>query len=361
MKKTCSIILAILMLISCIPVFASAATEVHFDLSRQFTAEDLLVSGTDYFIDSGVTMVVPSGLTLNVPLSSTLTVSDGASLIVNGQLNVAGDVVVDGRLGGSKITGTGDIVCKIEFPNLDDPNINLASKISVKYFISDTSDYYSDINVDLNTYTSVPSTGTNVYVDYDRYIYVRVIIAEAVGEDRYDDKLYPVYSNGTRVDFAQNACPIAVTTSNKISYGVWRTDDTYYNRYRVILPEGEGYTVYGRNGEYGEITLKYGQRFSFFVELEEEYNQSDYWVYVYNGTGWTNLDKDAILAGIEPAVPDSEGYFNINSITGDYTVIVEGVVSNKVLNIFAQVFDILKGVFEAIVEVFNEIRAMFGW
>ncbi len=363
MKKVISIFLCVMMLVCSLSFTASAADVIYGDtedeLSYQLPADVVWETGNHYVIKAGSTFAIPSGRTLNVPLNSTLTVEKGAHLVVNGQLNVSGEMFVYGKLTGTNIMGTGSIKCEVRFPSLADPAVSLDKKISVRYYVSDDSDYYGDINVDLNDYTIVPDDGAAVMIDYNKYIYLRVVITEAAGEDRYDDKLYPIFYNSTRIPFAQNACPVLVTTSGDVSYGSWKTDSTYYNTYKIILPEGEGYTVYGRNGEYGEVTIKHGQAFSFRVELEEEYNKSDYVVYVYNGTGWTNLEKDDILAGIEPAVPDAEGYYTISSITGNYSIFVEGVLSNEMLDIFSQVFNIFKQVWEAISAIFAEFMSFF--
>ncbi len=364
MKKFASILLCVLLLLSSLTLTAFADNVIYGDtddeLAYQIPDTELWESGKSYIIKSGCTFVVPSGRTLNVPLDSSLTVEEGAHFVVNGQLNVSGEMFVYGKLTGTDITGSGIIKCAVRFPALADPNNNLKDKIEVRYYASGSDDYYSDVNVPVEGtnkegkgYTVVPADGAEVMVAYNTYIYVRVVVKEAVGEDRYDDKLYPVFHNNSRVSFAQNACPILVTTAGDISYGSWKTDNSYYNSYKITLPEGEGYTVYGRNGEYGEITLKYGQSFSFRVELEEEYNKSAYVVYVYNGSGWTNLEKDDLLEGIEPAVPDSEGYYTINSITGEYSIFVEGIMSNEVMGIFAQIFNIFQQIWKAIMDIFE--------
>lgn len=371
MKKFISILLCALLLVSSFAFSASAANptvafgnedgtpvEIGYGTDPDdATVNPDWVSNRDYVIRKGCTFVIPSGRTLNVPLNSTLTVENGATFVVNGQLNVSGEMFVYGKLQGTNITGAGSIKCEIRFPSLADANNKLDDKLSVCYYVNapeKADDSYGDINIPIEEYIAVPSDGAEVMVDYNYFIYVRVLIKEAPGEDRYDDKLYPVFHNSTRMPFKQNACPIQVTTSGDISYGSWKLDNTYYNSYKIILPEGEGYTVYGRNGEWGEVTLKYGQSFSFRVELEEDFDQSAYVVYVYNGSGWTNLEKDDLLAGIEPAVPDAEGYYTINSVTGEYSIFVEGVMSNEILDIFAQIFNIFRQIWEALSEILNE-------
>lgn len=370
MKKVISILLCALMLVSSFAFSASAANPIEafgdengtsVEISYGFDLDDPTVnpdwvSNRDYVIRKGCTFVVPSGRTLNVPLNSTLTVEPGAHFVVNGQLNVAGEMFVYGKLTGTNITGSGNIKCEVRFPSLADANVNLNNKIEVRYYVSPLQgDEYGDINVPIENYTAVASDGAKIMVDYNKYLYIRILIKEAPGEDRYDDKKYPVFYNSSKVDFKQNGCPVLVITSGDVSYGSWMQDTTYYNTYKITLPEGEGYTVYGRNGEFGEVTLKYGQAFSFRVELEEDFDKSDYLVYVYNGNGWTNLEKDDLLAGIEPAKPDAEGYYTINSITGEYSIFVEGVVSNEMLDIFSQVFTIFRQIWETITEIFNEL------
>ena len=370
MKKFISILLCTMLLVGSLCATAYAAEPGNTityggngTLEYALPATEEWQSYNTYIIESGCTFVIPSGRTLNVPLNATLKVMNGAHLVVNGQLNVSGEMEVYGKLSGTNITGTGSKKCEVRFPNLEANSNVLNSVIEVGYYCNNNnpSDYYGDVGTDITTYTRVASTGQSIMVEYNQYLFIHVYIKEAVGVDKFDDKLYPVFYNNTRVPFAQNACPVLITTSGDVSYGDWRDDGReFYNTYTITLPEGEGYTVYGRNGEYGEITLKWGDAFSFRVELEEEFNKSDYVVYVYNGNGWTNLEKDALLAGIEPAKPDAEGYYTIPSITGNHSIFVEGVLSNEVLDIFGQVFSILKQVWEAIVGIFNELMSMFG-
>lgn len=372
MKKVISILLCALLLIGSF-AFSVSAEETrntvaygNADGSKaeiQYSADwGDFTNNTDYVIRSGCTFVIPSGLHLAVPVTSTLTVEEGAALYINGSLNVMGEAHIYGKLDATEsgLTGQQNVLCYVSFPDLT--GSLLAEKIQVKCYKSNESEDYGDINVSFDNYLSVYSNGTvqsynsNLLpVPYNTFLYIRVFINEAQGEDRYDDKLVVVKCNGVAIPFAQNGCPIQVTTGSEITFGNWVNDSAYYNTYIVELPEGEGYTVYGRNGEIGKVTLKYGQSFSFRVELEEEFNKSDYAVYVYNGLGFTNLDKDDLLEGIEPAVADAEGYYTIDSVTGNYSISVQGVVSNQMLDIFSQVFNVLKQVWETVMQIFNEL------
>lgn len=375
MKKFISILLCALLLagaMSSMTVFAEETgrntvyfgnedgTATVYEFSK---TEPSWVEYTDYVIRSGCTFVVRPDRVLNVPYTSSLVVEEGAHLVVNGQLNAVDEVKIKGKLTGSNITGQENIKCYVKFADLTSTAIDLGDKIDVSYFISENhDDPYGDVGVELEKYTILPDTGINglthdnyLPVPYNTYLYVRVLIHEQGTEDRFDDKLFPVKCNNVIVPFSQNACPVLITSGSEITYGSWINDSTYYNTYTITLPEGDGYTVYGRNGEIGEVTLKHGQSFSFRIELEEEYNQSAYEVYVYNGNNWTDLNKDEILAGIAPAIPDSEGYFTIANITGNHTVYVQGVMSNQMLDIIGQVFNIFRQIWGAIVEIFNTL------
>ena len=76
MKKTISVILAVIMAVCCMPfaVFAEG-TDTVFDKSGSFESSDQLVSGNIYRIESGVTMTVPSELTLYIPTVAKLYVN----------------------------------------------------------------------------------------------------------------------------------------------------------------------------------------------------------------------------------------------------------------------------------------------
>ena len=366
MKKVISILLCALLLVSSLAFSASAdetKTLVQFgnaDGTPMQIAYDASMSDwtnkTEYVILPGCTFVIPSGRLLNVAFDSSLVVMEGATLQVNGQLNVTGEMNVYGTLRGENIVGTGPINCQVRFPSIEQNNLDLDSKIKVHYYLSGNDDMYGDIAAKPENYKTVLSYGEDIMVPYNTYIFVRIEIRENGDEDKYNDALYPLYHNSTRVQFAQNACPILVTTAGDISYGSWKEDSTYYNTYTITLPEGTGYTVYGRNGELGEVTVKHGQSFSFRVELEEEYNQSAYEVYVFNGNGWTDLDKDEMLEnGIKPAVADANGFYTISGVKGNYSIFVEGVVTNEMLDIMSTIFNLFRQIWETIAQVFAEL------
>ena len=138
----------------------------------------------------------------------------------------------------------------------------------------------------------------------------------------------------------------------------------FLNTYRIDLPNKEGYTVYGREGEVGAtdqtVYLKYGKPFSFRVEIDPAYDKSPYKVYIVSGYGWTNMDTDTILKDLQPAQPDSDGYYTIPSVESDYTVFVIGVIENATVEKVGGIFEQVKSIFEMIRKFFAQFLAMFG-
>ena len=88
MKKTLSVVLAVIMVLCCFPFAAFADGNVVYDTSAQFTSSNQLESNTTYTIKSGTTMTVPSDLTLYIPTGATINVEEGAKLVVNGYITI---------------------------------------------------------------------------------------------------------------------------------------------------------------------------------------------------------------------------------------------------------------------------------
>ena len=138
----------------------------------------------------------------------------------------------------------------------------------------------------------------------------------------------------------------------------------FLNTYRIDLPNKEGYQVVGREGELGAtdqtVYLKYGKPFSFRVDIDPAYDKSPYQVYIVSGYGWTNMDTSTILQDLEPAQPDSNGYYNIPSVESDYTVFVMGVIENATVEKVGGIFEQVKSIFEMIRKFFAQFLALFG-
>lgn len=389
MKKTLAVILSIIMLVCCIPFSASAAEITKLESFRfgetteGQNPDDTIATGDTVNIGDGQKVVVaevPFGTTLYVSSNAKLIVKRNSTLKVNGSLVVlsGGYLEVQGSLMGADnifTNGSGRACAEIRFPTLETSqgliDGNGKSRINVSYAVSTTFDASEDLkpgfsaNFDKES-NKIGMGGTKILVDLKQYLYVKAEIAEPEGihYDKYDDSKFDVYINSVSTPFSAGVHYTCVTTGIDISYGSWKEDSYYLNTFNIYLPQGEGYTVYGRGGEQsatGEtVKLKCGQAFAFNVEIDPEYDMSSYEVYVYNGYGWTDLDTSTLLKDIAPAVPDDYGYYHIPEVTGEYTIYVVGVVKNETLLMVGDILDLVRNMFEMIRGFFEEIMAFFG-
>lgn len=370
MKKTLAVILSLIMLLCCIPFTANAAGETAMptEITGKYTLNaDLMQSYVTYTVKAGATLTIDSGLTARIPLSSTLRIENGATLRILGKLVVQGQLRVDGLIQGSgaenvSVDPSGSTMVAVRFPSLADKG--LSGRIQVSYGQSKTGDPYSDLQENF-AFTSVPEAGATVYVSLNQYVYIKASIKEPdPAYDKFDDSLMKVFVNNIEQTYGQGAYSFKVSSSADIDYSPWTTDYDFLSTFPISLEEGEGYTVYGREGEKsapGEtVMLKYGQTFSFKVELDPEYDMSAYEVYIYDGYGWTNLDPTQDLEGIEPVKPDEYGYYTIKDVKGPHTIYVVGVVANETILMVGNVLDMVRNIFEMIAGFFTEILAFFG-
>ncbi len=370
MKKTLAVILSVIMLVCSVP-FVFAAEQINYTANGSFVSSNELISGNTYIVNEGVTMTVPSSITLYIPTGAVLRVAEGARLNVLGQIVVldGGSLFIEGFLYGSAnvtVNGSGSALCELRFPALDktsgliDKSGN--ARIKVSYGSSENGNIYEDQQGTV-VYQDVSVNGTSVMAPLNQYVYIKADIWEPVtGIDKFDDALMNVYFNGVGIPYTQGSHHTLLTTSGDISYSKWVKDDDFLNTFNIYLPTGEGYTVYGREGEQssdGEtVKLKYGQSFSFKVEIDPEYDMSAYEVYIYNGYGWSNLDTSTLLKDIAPAQPDEYGYYHIGKdtgIQGEHTIYVVGVVKNETLLMVGDILDMIRNVFEMIAAFFEEL------
>ncbi len=370
MKKTLSVILAVILAVCCLPFAAFAeGTEEKFETTATFESGNQLVSGSNYRIVSGVTMTVPSDMTLYIPTNTKLTVDNGATLNVLGNIvtQPSSSLYVDGVLkNASNVSGSGDCYAQYRFPALIEQGLTKTDgsmRIKVSYATSANGNAYEDQQSPL-TFKDIPDTGEKIYVPINQYVYIKAHIIEPdESKDKFDDALMSVFAEGVGVPYTQGSHIMKVGSSADITYGKWTTDNDFLKTYKIHLPSNKGYTVYGRNGEHSEIGetvyLKYGQSFSFKVEIEPEYDMSTYEVYIYNGYGWTDLDTETLLKDISPAKPDEYGYYNISSVEGDTTVYVIGVVENKTITLIGDILSMIRSIFETIKAFFQQFADMF--
>ncbi len=365
MKKVLAVLLTVCMMFAVVPFFAFAEDTVILT-QETIPANYSLVSFSEYKIENGTTVVIPADATLQVVNSSKLTVEAGGSLILQGNAIVheGGELIVEGNIqNADKITNRGRAVAKINFPSLEASGLN--GIVNVSYANSYSGSAYDDVNEGSLSYTPVNPEGESIYMPLNQYMYIIAHIIEPQdNRDKFDDALMKVRLNGVEIPYTQNNHHTLLTVAGDITYSQWTNDNDFLKTYKIDLPSKEGYTVYGREGEVSAtdqtVYLKYGQPFSFRVELDEAYNKSPMEVYIVAGYGWTNMDTSTILKDLEPAKPDADGYYTIPSVESDYTVFVLGVVANATVEKVGGIFEQVKSIFEMIRKFFAQFLAVFG-
>lgn len=374
MKKVLSVFLAALLIACCMPfsVFAAATTET-FNASANFTSSDQLHSDTEYIIPDGVTMTVPTNITLYIPAHARLTVNEG------GRLNVLGSIVIMdfGELYASGVIDHGSNIevsknadnaaamVQMRFPDLNGDAVKLADKITVAFS-------YDDVD------QSVPVGGGSYFVPLNKEIKIDAhIIEPRADRDKFDDSLLKVKFNNVGLSYVTGATvgtgyfTTTATTGGDISFAKWTNDSDFLTTKRIVLPSGEGYEVLPRYPDKiqktadGTIVVKYGDPFSFYVDLDEAYDMSRYEVYIYNGYGWLNLgevDEETGTFSLDKinAQPDAYGYYNVSSVTGDLTITVTGVMKNSTINLIGNLMDTFRNIFNMLKEFIESLKDLFS-
>ena len=391
MKKTLAVIMAVLMLVCCVPFTAGAADTNYlatntFENDYTIGSNDVLLGNTIYKVAEGKTLTVPTGKTLYIPDGTSIKVLEGGKLVVYGSIiTMTGSAVeVEGSVvGAGNITGEGSHTAYVTFPELS--KFGLDGKIRVFYDCVDTvASPLSWKNKE------IPASGAKIAVTLNKYFCVKVVICDPecdkagyditgtlnskyVDESRYDNSLMNVYFNGVQIPYDQGCCRMTVSNAGEISYKRFSNENDFLKTVRILLPTGEGYEVIGRNGEMtedGTVKLKWGQPFSFKVEIDDAYDMSNFKVYVYNGYGWLNvageeqisMNPDLITDGVPNLQPDVDGYYNIpgKNLRKDTTIHVIGVIKNEtvtmignLLETFRSIFNMLKEFIESFLQMFN--------
>ena len=375
MKKVLAVLLSIVMVFTC-GAFLAFAEETPIEVYDENVASVLVnyatLSGKTYKVPAGKSLTVPAGTNLLIAQGSTFLVENGGALIVNGNAAVQANasLKVAGRLGNPQnVTADtqGEAVAEIRFPNLQD--LGIADKVYVSYAFGYTGGATDDLTGNLEWHTLPQTEATSVWAPVNQYLYVKAHIidpGELAGGDslgKYDDAKFGVWINDVPVPYTQDQHSILVGTSGDITYSSWPSDDPFIAERLINLRSGEGYTVYSRDGRTsandGKVYIKYGQPFSFRVEIDDEYDMSVYHVYVVKGTSFLNFDPDAILDDSLEVYPDKDGYYVINPVEGDYTVFVLGVIKNETVEKVSNIFEMVKNVFEMIAKFFRQFFDMF--
>ena len=376
MKKILAVLLAALMLVCIMPVAVLAADDsaYHFETSANFATNNDLVSGMAYYIDPGVTMTVPEGVILYIPAESTLIVENGGVLKINGQVNIqnGGALSVNGTvINSDNVTGAGKATASVSFPTHsqvctcgDEENCPLHISIG-------QTDDFGKIQ-----YTTM-SYGDSESYFLNSTIYIKVEIDEPVAKyNMYDEKYVDVYLNGVSVKGEGGLHETRVTTAGELSFRKFDGGEYFYSDCLITLPEGEGYdseTADGHKSGEDPYTVKFGTPVAVKINVDEDYNQMPYEVYIYNGVGFVNgaseIDGEQItdesgallfISGVEPAAADEYGYYDF-VVRGDSKITVLGVLPNEKLEKVGDILSIIRNIFEMIRSFFEQIFSVFGF
>ncbi len=389
MKKVLSVILCAVMVLCCFPIAVFAADSDHsFEVSANFTEPNQLTTG-EYVIKENVTMTVPAGMTLYIPTGASLRVEKNAILDVQGNIRIigGGKLYVEGTLkGGSKVICEEENSAFVSLYFISLKNANLLENIdNIAFFTSDdpaanVEFNWFDTNGNFDTnkvelvYNDAQKTGDDPVektVELNSYIFFKVKFKDTYPNGDpipakelakvYDEGKFMLLLNDIRIPYSQGCCSVQMSAGGTVTYSQWNNDIDFYKDYKVYLPTGEGYEVLGNWGETsadGTVTLRYGTMFSFYVEIDEAYDMSNYEVYIYNGYGFTDLDVSTILKDIAPAVPNEYGYYNFE-VTGETTIYVVGVVKNSTINLVGNIVDTIRNIFNMLKEFFENLFSMF--
>ena len=386
MKKILSVVLCAIMLLACIPFAAFAEDAAPNSLSGNLNSTEFrFEDNTNYVVEAGATASIDSNSTFYLPKNSKLTVKEGAKLTVNGKIICFGTVLVEGTLIGSSNIIIDDAqssgasaMARITFPALNSPeysawhysvNGETLPKIKISYIVADGPDDTYDAHAKKTPadVVNVTEDGKTENVDIGKYLLIKVTFPENEAEpNKFDGTLVPVFCNGQIIPLDDGARSLCVTTAGDISYDTFKGDDTYLSTFKISLPTGEGYECIGRNNEIssdGTVYIKYGKPFSFRVELDEDYDMSDYKVYIYNGYGWIHVADENELEDLSfseiNAEPDEYGYYTIKKVKADTTVSVIGILANEKITLIGSIIETITNIFNMIKEFFASFLDLF--
>ncbi len=432
MKKTMSVILAALLLVCCLP-FSVFAEETIVPADTYASAHNYVLNNANpvYTVEAGKTFTVPEGITLYI--------DQGATLEVYGTLNAEGSVISrggklllkldtekgtygklvqseDGHVGGNDPTNyRAEVVFSNK--NLDEYTVYEHHIGNVKYTCSKNGSSYADVlaydpgddsnaNDDPDYSDATPYAALNYNVPTEvlinQYLTFKMDILDEKGSNKkYDANKLVFKFNDVNVKNAQNVNQVYVTTAGVISFAGSKSwnEDTFLRTFRIYIPSGTGYSVYGINGEVSAETetvrLKYGTDFTFRVDIDSEYSRSETEreIYLINTYQFVPSRYSATLAemagagsdwndvsfydteGKYPCVlkfKDSDGsdgklFIDENGfchIPGEYincecSIAVTGVAKNETITFAAKIVNMLRSIVDQIRDFFEYLATLF--
>ncbi len=422
MKKITALLLCLLMTLSFASVAFAAADTIEGTIvgDTVLTNDSQVLSGTTLTIEAGATLTVARSTELAV--TGSLIIKDGGALDVNGSLTVTGAITVeaggtlDNKNGVTVVAGSGSIINDGFFVNAK--NVTVSGRAIFKHKV--TFGAYNDANsfdgllevryastdnidADEQNFTLAAEDGTtSTYVYNGYYLLVQAHLDDSrlnndkYGANGFDDSREEIYFNGSKITNytglsheviggvdssyeGKYAYSLPITTAGDVDYEpISLTDESFKSRltrYTVMLPsKDDSYKVVRTDGQSGNLEVKAGDSLSFKVEVYEGYKQSDIKVYAYDTLKWTDFTTDEIisLAGdidsgvyeFDPSqkqfyLDTSTGIYKISDVQSNYKVIVVGIVSDKMIDIFSSVMDLVQRLIETFKDVFEQLSALF--
>lgn len=366
-KKTISVILALIMLLSCSPVLLGTALAANITYDESFTLDgslesERLLSGNTYTVASGVTVKVTN--TVYIPANCTLTVAEGGTLDVReGSIVViaGGTLRVDGNIiRAENVSGQGDKLARVRFPALS--HEGLKDYVRVYYAVSESASAYEDSTSGF-TALRVDDEGATIYAPLNEYLFIKADIVKDGDEKnwKYDDSLMKVFLDNVEMPYAAEYHRVKLQDAGDVTYSKWVNDDAFLRTFRISLTSGKGYTVIGRDGEEGTALVKYGSPFKFRLEIDDDYQMSGSTaeVYIYNGYGVVNYDYPNTET-VKASTPDAEGYYTIPAVINDYTVYVSMLgIDDPTVTQVGGILQTVRSIFEMIINFFRQIANIF--
>lgn len=289
---------------------------------------------------------------------------------------------------------------------------------------ADITSWPNDIWANLSKVTrdDVTVSGQNAKVlklPLNQYFFFRFRMVDKDAFERYDSSVMRFTFNGVAVEKAQGTFKLFVSTAGEISYAgadgtsTWNgakyvydtgwsetVKDAYTKKYNVYLDNGTGYRVYGVNGEVTgaaeTVRLRHGEEFTFRVDINKDYDQSDFKVYFVNAYQWNDeryavsleemaldptkytADSDktkALFDGTTDAgifsveftdgaatdrkicYRDEYGIYHVDPeiVKGPFSICVTGVVKNETISFVGRLIETLRNIFTTISNFFAMI------
>ncbi|MCD7827137.1 MAG: hypothetical protein LUG85_01175 [Clostridiales bacterium] len=398
-KKTLSIILACLLLASCLPLSAMAATIYEYDVIQSKNAT--IASGNDviitanYTIDEGVTVTVNGTLTVSgsghienngtlivnggLVLTATESSMDTAALYNKGTvtftsssssaLGQASYIYNAGTINGMDyLTILGTLYHQVTlFPSWTETYDKSSTYDRKEHTVTFTVKYVLDSLLDSDTaylsaesYNNTVSSEKTTWVEHGEKLYILITPNEE--EDWIDTGRMQLTVNGSLIDASARVdntrgvfCIIPTNSINNLAVYSYAYK-SIVKLFEITLPRTDGYYVTTMDGDIDTCTVEYGTTFSFRVVLSEDYDQSEITVY----------------ADAAQLTPDAYGYYDITGpivddavtteggVQDSFTIRVLGVASNSaretvnsVLTFIQEIFAIIQSIFEYFSDLFS--------